>query len=142
MELVELLEGTLSGMGYDLIDVERSNSGRLLRVFIDKSDGITVDDCALVSNQLSRLLEVEAVDYDRLEISSPGLDRPLRGERDFKRFEGEKAMVRVRVPIEGQRNFVGILREADAQTLRIEVDGVLVSIPMVSIEKARLIPQF
>jgi ribosome maturation factor RimP len=142
MELVELLEGTLSGMGYDLIDVERSNSGRLLRVFIDKSDGITVDDCALVSNQLSRLLEVEAVDYDRLEISSPGLDRPLRGERDFKRFEGEKARVRVRVPIEGQRNFVGILREADAQTLRIEVDGVLVSIPMVSIEKARLIPQF
>jgi ribosome maturation factor RimP len=142
MELVELLESTLSGMGYELIDVERSNSGRLLRVFIDKSDGITIDDCALVSNQLSRVLEVEAVDYDRLEVSSPGLDRPLRDVKDFKRFEGEKARIRVRVPVAGQKNFVGILRDADAQVLRIEVDGALVSIAMDSIEKARLIPQF
>ena len=142
MELVELLENTLTGMGYELIDVDRSNSGRLLRIFIDKPDGISVDDCALVSNQLSRVFEVEAIDYDRLEVSSPGMDRPLRRAKDFKRFEGEKAKIRVSVPINGQRNFVGILRQADAQTLRIEVDGALVSIAIDSIEKARLVPQF
>lgn len=142
MELAELLENTLTGMGYELIDVDRSNSGRLLRVFIDKPEGISVDDCALVSNQLTRVFEVEAIDYDRLEVSSPGMDRPLRRAKDFKRFEGEKAKIRVSVPINGQRNFVGILRQTDARTLCIEVDGALVSIAIDSIEKARLVPQF
>jgi ribosome maturation factor RimP len=142
MELAELVESTLAGMGYELVDVDRSNGGRMLRVFIDKPDGITVDDCALVSNQLTRVFEVEAIDYDRLEISSPGMDRPLRGVKDFRRFSGEKAKIRVRVPINGQRNFVGILRDADDQTLKIEVDGILVSIAVDSIDKARLVPQF
>lgn len=142
MELAELLENTLTGMGYELIDVDRSNSGRLLRIFIDKPDGISVDDCALVSNQLTRVFEVEAIEYERLEVSSPGMDRPLRRAKDFKRFEGEKAKIRVNVPINGQRNFVGILRQTDARTLSIEVDGALVSIAIDSIEKARLVPQF
>lgn len=141
MDLLELLERTLPGLGYELVDVERSNHGKLLRVFIDKADGISVDDCALVSNHLSHLFQVEGVDYDRLEISSPGLDRPLRQVKDFKRFEGEKASVRTNMAYNGQRNFVGILRGADAETLKLEIDGALVSLDIADIRKARLVPE-
>jgi ribosome maturation factor RimP len=140
MDLNELLEKTLAGLGYEIVSVERSNHGRLLRIFIDKPGGITVDDCARASNQLTRVFAVEGVNYDRLEVSSPGLDRPLKRLQDFKRFAGEKAQVRLRVPLNGRRNFVGILRGADDTTLRIEVDGTLLSIEMASVEKARLVP--
>lgn len=141
MELLELLERTLPGLGYGLVDIERYNHGKLLRVYVDKPDGITVDDCALVSNHLIRLFQVEGVDYDRLEISSPGLDRPLRQVKDFQRFEGEKASVRMNMALNGQRNFVGILRGADSEKVNIEIDGTLVSLDMADIRKARLIPE-
>ena len=141
MDLLELLERTLPGLGYELVDVERSNHGKLIRVFIDKPEGISVDDCALVSNHLSHLFEVEGVDYERLETSSPGLDRPLRQLKDFQRFEGEKASVRTNMAYNGQRNFVGILRGADAETLKLEIDGALVSLDIADIRKARLVPE-
>ncbi len=141
MDLLELLERTLPGLGYEFVDMERSNHGKLLRVFIDKVDGISVDDCALVSNHLSRLFEVEGIDYDRLEVSSPGLDRPLRTVKDFQRFEGEKASVRMNMALDGQRNFVGILRGADQDTVRMEIDGHMVSLEIADIRKARLIPE-
>ena len=141
MDILELLERTLPGLGYELVDVERSNHGKLLRVFIDKPEGISVDDCALVSNHLSRLFQVEGVDYDRLEVSSPGLDRPLRRVSDFKRFEGEKASIRMNVALNGQRNFVGVLRGANEETVTMEIDGVLISLDMADIRKARLIPE-
>ena len=142
MDISDLLESTLSGMGYELVDYDRPNKGRQLRVFIDKPEGITIDDCAFVINQLSRVLAVEEIDYDRLEVSSPGMDRPLKRAKDFNRFAGEKAKVRVRVPINGQRNFVGILRGADDHRLNLEVDGGLVSIELESVDKARLVPEF
>ncbi len=141
MDLFELLERTLPSLGYELVDVERSNHGKLLRVFIDKPEGISVDDCALVSNHLSHLFQVEGIEYDRLEVSSPGLDRPLRQLRDFQRFEGEKASVRTNMAHNGQRNFVGILRGADSETVKLEIDGTLVSLEIADIKKARLIPQ-
>ena len=141
MDPLELLERTLPGLGYELVDVERSNHGKLLRVYIDKPDGITVDDCGLVSNHLIRLFQVEGVDYDRLEVSSPGLDRRLRQVKDFQRFEGEKASVRMYMALNGQRNFVGILRGADTDSLKMEIDGTLVSLDMADIRKARLIPE-
>ena len=136
-----MLERTLPGLGYELVDVERSNHGRLLRVFIDRAEGITVDDCALVSNHLSHLFQVEGIDYDRLEVSSPGLDRPLRQIKDFQRFEGEKASVRMNMALNGQRNFVGVLRGADEQTVTMEIDGTLVSLELADIRKARLVPE-
>jgi ribosome maturation factor RimP len=139
MDLTGLLEKTLSGLGYELVYSEWAGRG-LLRIFIDKPGGIGVEDCAFVSNHLTRLFPVEGINYERLEVSSPGLDRPLRRLQDFKRFEGEKARVRMRIPLNGQRNFVGILRGADEQNLRIEVDGTLVSLAMASVEKARLVP--
>ena len=76
--LEEILQPTLGGMGYELVDVQQSNGGRLLRIFIDKPGGVTIDDCAGATRHLQRVFAVEGIDYDRLEISSPGLDRPLR----------------------------------------------------------------
>jgi ribosome maturation factor RimP len=141
MDLHQLVEKTLEGLGYELVDLERSAKGRLMRVFIDKAGGVNLDDCAAVSQHLSHVLTVENVDYDRLEISSPGLDRPLRNERDFVRFAGLQARVKVRVPIEGQRNFVGVLRQAAGGKVQLEVDGRMVTIDLGNLDKARLVPQ-
>ena len=140
MDLQALLETTLSGLGYELVDLERSGKGRLLRVFIDKAGGVSVDDCAVVSHHLSRVLTVENVAYDRLEVSSPGLDRLLKKERDFVRFTGQKARVKLRVPVDGQRNFVGVLRETRAGKVQLETDGKLLSLDLDNLEKARLVP--
>ena len=142
MDLNGLLETTLGGMGYELVGVERPAKGRLLRIYIDKPGGITVEDCAAVSNQVGRVLAVENVAYDRLEVSSPGLDRLLKGERDFARFAGQRVRVKARVAVEGQRNFVGVLREASAGRLQLEVDGRLLSLEIGNVETARLVPEF
>jgi ribosome maturation factor RimP len=140
MDLAGLMESTLAGLGYELVDMERSARGKLLRVFIDKPNGVSVDDCAVVSRHLTRVLAVENVDYDRLEVSSPGLDRPLKRERDFVRFAGQKARITLRVPLDGQRNFVGVLREAAAGKVSLEVDGRTLSLDLGNLEKARLVP--
>jgi len=141
MDLHPLLESTLNGLGYELVELEISNRGTMLRVFIDKPNGINIDDCTLVSNHLSRLLAVELdYDYDRLEVSSPGLDRPLRKEADFKRFAGEKAQIKLRVPKDGQRKFSGVLRDVHNGILQLEVDGELLSLDLANLDKARLIP--
>ncbi len=142
MDLQGLLENTLAGLGYELVDLERSPKGALLRIFIDKPGGITVEDCALVSNHLDRVFTVENVAYDRLEISSPGLNRPLRKAEDFVRFSGQKAKLKLRVPLEGQRNFVGVIRECEAGKVGIEVDGRVLSVDLGNVDKARLMPAF
>ena len=156
MDLSSLLETTLAGLGYELVDMERSGQGRMMRVFIDKpggtgidkpggtgSDkpgGINLDDCAAVSNHLSRVLTVENVSYERLEVSSPGLDRPLKKERDFVRFAGQKVRVKVRVPVEGQRNFVGVLGDTREGKVALEVEGKTVVFDLANLDKARLVP--
>ena len=140
MDLNDILETTVTGMGYELAGFERPGRGRLLRVYIDKPAGVSVDDCAAVSHQLTRVLTVENVSYDRLEVSSPGLDRLLSKEGDFMRFAGHKARVRMRVPLEGQRNFTGVLREVGAGRVQMEVDGRIISLEMGEMESARLVP--
>lgn len=143
MELQPLIETTLTGLGYELVDLELSNRGRLIRIFIDKPAGVTVDDCALVSNHVSRLLAVEMdFDYDRLEVSSPGLDRPLRKEADFERFAGQEAQIRLRIPLEGQRKFQGVLRGVKDGAVLLEVEGAVLSLNLGNLEKARLVPRF
>ena len=143
MELNSLLESTLQGLGYELVDLELSNHGKLLRVFIDKPDGISVEDCVLVSNHISRLLAVEMdFDYDRLEVSSPGLDRPVKKEADFVRFSGEKAQVKLRVPLQGRKKFVGTLKGVQDGYLQLEVEGAVIALDLTNIDKARLVPQF
>ncbi len=143
MDLNGVLEPTIVGLGYELVDLELSNRGRLIRLFIDKPNGVTVDDCVLVSNHVGRVLAVELdFDYDRLEVSSPGLDRPLRKEADFCRFEGEKAQIKLRVPLDGRKSFVGVLRGVESGVLSLEVDGKLLAIDLSNLDKARLVPNF
>jgi len=130
-------------LGYEMVDLEVSNRGKLLRLFIDKPDGVNIDDCVLVSNQVGNLLSVEhEIDYDRLEVSSPGLDRVLKKDADFVRFTGQRAQVKVRMPIEGRKNFIGLLKGLDQDDLLLEVEGVQLKIPLANIDKARLNPEF
>ncbi len=142
MQLVELIEKAVNGLGYELVDFETSPRARLLRVFIDKEAGISVDDCAAVSHHLTRLFTVENVDYDRLEVSSPGLDRPLKKAADYARFVGEDVQFKLRVAVGNQRNFRGtILGEVDGQ-VRFSVEGEERAFALENIEKARLVPKF
>lgn len=140
MDLQALLEKTLPGLGYEFVDLSLGNHGKYLQVFIDKPGGVLVEDCVAVSNHLSRLLAVDLYDYDRLEVSSPGLDRPLRKETDIERFRGAKAQLKLRVPIGGRRNVVGVLGELKNGMLELEVDGAMQSFEWSNVDKARLVP--
>lgn len=142
MALFKLLESTLNGMGYELVDVEQLSRGKLLRVFVDKPGGINVDDCVAVSDHLGKLLAVENIDYSRLEVSSPGLDRPLKKEADFIRFKGEQVKLKLRASLQGQRNFVGVIRETNNGILKLEIEGNELDIRIDNLEKARLVPKF
>ena len=145
MDLNSLLETTVTGLGYELVDVELSPRARTIRVFIDAPDkdgGIDVEDCAKVSNQLTRVFEVENIDYDRLEISSPGMDRVVKKEADFARFAGYDIQIKLRIPHNNRRNFQGeLLGCVDGKVgLRLEKDDV--ELEFNNIEKARLVPRF
>jgi len=142
-DLYSLIERSVTQLGYEMVDLEVSNRGKLLRLFIDKPEGITIDDCVLISNQVGNVLAVENdIDYDRLEVSSPGLDRVLKKDADFIRFTGERAQVKTRMPIEGRKNFVGVLRGLENGELLIEVEEQLHKVAMTNIDKARLSPEF
>jgi ribosome maturation factor RimP len=140
--LAEVVEATVHGMGYELVDMQVSRRGGLVRIFLDRPGGVTVDDCAGVSRQLQRVLAVEGIDYERLEVSSPGLDRPLRGERDFARFAGRLVEVRMRLPdAGGRRRFTGRVRAVGAGVVTLEVDGRALALNLDAMERARLVPE-
>jgi ribosome maturation factor RimP len=159
-DLHTLVSRTVAQLGFELIDFEVANRGKLLRVFIDKlnpkdkKDSVNIDDCVLVSNQLGNVLTVEHdIDYDRLEVSSAGMDRVLRNEKDFLRFLGERAQVKLKVGIKDhatksvetslpRKTFLGVLKGVDNQHLMLECDGVEYALPLSSIDKARLSPAF
>lgn len=143
LDLHALLEQSVTQMGYEMVDLEISSRGKLLRLFIDKPGGVNIDDCALVSEQVSNLLAVEHdVDYDRLEVSSPGLDRVLKKESDFTRFAGSKVQLKVRMPVEGRKNFTGILRGIEQGMVQVETEAGVQSFALSNIDKARLSPEF
>ena len=142
LSLEKVVEPAVSGLGYELVDVQASNGGRFVRLFIDKPGGITVEDCAAVSRHLTRVLAVEGIEYERLEVSSPGLDRPLRKAADFERFAGKRAEVRMRTPdAGGRRKFVGVLRGAAEGRVNLELDGRLVALALEDLERAKLVPE-
>jgi ribosome maturation factor RimP len=140
LEREDWLRETLGGLGYELVDLESSRGG-LLRVFIDTPRGITVDDCARVSNHLSRALAVEGIDYERLEVSSPGLDRPLKRLEDYGRFAGRRASVRLRLPRDGRRRFEGLLAGVEEGSVLLEVEGERLRFAFAEIDRARLVPE-
>jgi ribosome maturation factor RimP len=112
-----------------------------VRVFIDKPNGVDVEDCARVSDHLTRLFAVESVDFDRLEVSSPGLDRALKKAADFARFEGSEADMRLAVPIDGSRRVKGILRGCDGDTVTVDTKDGMRAIALADIARARLVPK-
>jgi ribosome maturation factor RimP len=107
---------------------------------MDSPRGITVEDCAKVSNHLSRALAVEGIDYERLEVSSPGLDRPLKRPEDFTRFAGQKASVKLRLPLQGRRRYEGKLSGIEEGKVILEVEGERMSFAFADIDRARLVP--
>lgn len=141
MELSSLLESTLSGLGYELVAWERAGRG-LMRVFIDKPEGINVDDCVTVSNHLTRLFAVENVAYDRLEVSSPGLDRPLTKAADFSRFAGQMVNVKLRVPMDARKKFSGKLLGLENDKISLDVNGSVILLDWNNLDSVRLKPEF
>lgn len=142
-DLHGLIERSVTQLGFELVDLEMSNRGMLLRVFIDKPEGITIDDCVLVSNQLGNVLAVENdIDYDRLEVSSPGMDRVLKKPADFERFIGQRATVKLRIPMDTRKKLLGVIRGIEADVLSIECEETVFKVALSNIDKARLAPEF
>jgi ribosome maturation factor RimP len=143
-ELTRLLEPTIEQLGYELADLELKLAGRdsLVRVFIDKPEGVGLEDCETVSRQVSAVLDVEdpVPGHYVLEVSSPGLDRKLTKSAHYRRYVGDDIRVQLRFPIEGRRKFRGRLAAASDETIQIEVDGQLHELPIATIDTARLVP--
>ncbi|RJR42356.1 MAG: ribosome maturation factor RimP [Desulfobacteraceae bacterium] len=143
---MDLTEPILADMGFELVDLEYlMERGRwILRLYIDTEKGVTLDDCARVSRELGDVMDVHDVIEHRyvLEISSPGLDRPLRREKDFIRVIGKRIKVRMVAPIQGRRNFTGYLVDFQEGNLFMETNGEKVSLPRSDVEKANLVYEF
>ena len=140
-DIEDFIEKIVSQLGYELVDVEIINHGQLLRIFIDKPNVIDIDDCVLVSNQLNHALSVEEeYSFDRLEVSSPGIDRVIKRLEDFDRFKGEKVKIKLRSIFLNRKNFSGILRGIKGKNILLEFDGSIIEISHENIDRARLDP--
>ena len=157
----EAIAATVSGLGYELVDVERAQRG-LLRITIDRIPGrsyrigrgpdaaldagaaVTVDDCEAVTRQLQYVLEVEGLDYARLEVSSPGLDRPLKREADYLRFAGQLVRITLKTPFEGRKAWEGLLSQGEGESWNLgfkngKTEQVL-GFSLHEVREARLVP--
>ncbi len=157
MNLEQLVEQTIGGLGYELVDLERAANG-LIRVFMDDAKherDITVEDCEAASRQLSYVFEVENVNYERLEVSSPGIDRPLKKLADFVRFAGQPVSVKLKLPVDlggaGRKNFTGTLQavneaapETEQLSMVFEREGAeqVLTFGLMDVDKARLVPVY
>ena len=169
--LQDVVAATVEGLGYELVELELAGRG-LLRVFIDvrpgqgrpagaadgdptsaqpapggaSAEGVSLEDCERVSRQLTRVFEVEGIDYARLEVSSPGLERPLKKPADFERFAGSQITLRLKQPLDGRRNFEGPLRAVGEGRFELEFQGKdgpgVLSFVFDDVDKARLVPKF
>jgi ribosome maturation factor RimP len=143
-ELRKLLEPAIERLGYELSDLEANLGGKggVLRIFIDHPDGIGLEDCEKVSLAVSAILDIEdpLPGQYSLEVSSPGLDRKLTKVEHFQRFVGETLKVQMRFPVEGRKRFRGTLVSSDDENIVVEVDGTSHSLPLATIDTARLVP--
>jgi ribosome maturation factor RimP len=144
VQLTELIENTVVGLGYELVEFERTGGGEF-RVFIDQPAGIAIEDCEKVTRQLQHVLTVDNIDYERLEVSSPGLDRPLRKLADFERFAGSEATVTLKKPLDGRKSYRGVLHAPNGETISLEFEGkegpAKLDFTLADIDRARLIPK-
>lgn len=143
IQVWELVEAVCKDDGMELVFVEyrREAAGRVLRLYVDRPGGITLDDCVAVSREISDLLDVHLEDVGpyRLEVSSPGVDRPLGRPSDFERFKGEEVRIKTTVPIDGQKNFKGVLEDLIDNRVRVDLGDRCMEIPLAEISKARLV---
>jgi len=141
-EVREVVEPILQSQGYELVDLEyqRESRGWVLRIYLDREGGITLDDCTGVSHEVGAVLEVKDVIPNAyvLEVSSPGLTRPLKKPEDYNRFRNQLVKIKLFQPLDGRRNFKGILLGLERETVRVEADGQVFEIPLQSIAKANL----
>jgi ribosome maturation factor RimP len=137
--LERMVAAVVAGLGYEFVKLQAN--GRMLRVFIDHAKGVNVEDCARVSEHLTRLFEVERVDFSRLEVSSPGLDRELVKPADFTRFAGRQVKLKLKAPVDGRRHFAGTLRGLKEGAIELDQESGRVSILLDDVAKARLVPQ-
>jgi ribosome maturation factor RimP len=139
----QLIELPVESLGYELVGVEYIKGGQdtVLRIYIDAEQGISIEDCERVSHQVSGILDVEEpiTSAYSLEVSSPGFDRPLFKATDFERFAGSPAKVSLKIPVNGRRNFTGVLQGFDNENILIEVDGEEYELPFSRLARARLI---
>ncbi len=147
--LEPLVAKAVGALGFELADLEISNRGMFLRVFIDKpgqkpvrgGEAIGLADCEAATRQLQRVLEVEGVEYDRLEVSSPGLDRKLKKPSDFERFAGDEIEVRLRRLVDGRRRLVGTIIGVVGECVEVEAAEGRFKFELVDLERARLVPK-
>jgi ribosome maturation factor RimP len=142
--LIALAEPLLGTLGYELVDLEYApaHARALLRVFIDRPEGVGLDDCERVSREISALFDVEdpVPTAYTLEVSSPGLDRVLRTPAHFQRFVGQRVRLELHNPRDGRRRYTGRLEALNAEGIELNVDGAMVSVPFAEIGRARLAP--
>lgn len=142
-QIQQLIKGAVKALGYDLWGVQLISQGRqkTLRIYIDSPQGITVDDCAAVSHQVSGILDVEDPIRDRytLEVSSPGIDRPLFALAQYQHYVGQFIKVKLRVPFEGRRNFAGMLTGVEGEDIVIQIDDEEYLLPYETIDKANIV---
>lgn len=144
--VTELIEPVVRDENLELVDVEYKKEGKnwYLRIYIDKDGGVSVEDCQKVSRQIEDMIQIDEIIHSAyiLEVSSPGLDRPLKKEKDLLRSIGKKVSVTTYSPIDKQRNFVGIIKDFSNQTLSLDVNGKSVAIPFEIIANTKLVIEF
>ena len=138
-----LVSPALEAIGIELLEIEyrKEHGDQMLRLFIDREEGVDLSTCTLATKAIQDLIEQEKIKYDHLEISSPGFNRLLKKDKDFLKFQGERVKVRTLQPLEGQKNFQGLLRVVDEQNLNLEIEGELKPIPREMVSIVRLDPE-
>lgn len=141
--LEDLIAPILEEIGIELLEVEyrKENGDQMLRIFIDREEGVDLNTCTQATRAVQDRIDQENIEYDHLEMSSPGLNRLLKKEKDFIRFQGERVKVRTLQPLEGQKNFQGRLGHVDEKVLHLEIDGQKIPIPRDIISIVRLDPE-
>lgn len=141
-----LIEPVVTSMGFELWGIDYLSQGKHSRlvIYIDNPDGVTVDDCADISRQVGAVLDVEdpIVGEYHLEVSSPGMDRPLFTLDHFKRYAGHVVALKLRVPFEGRRKYQGLLAGTEGDEVLLQLDGEEYCFPVDTIDQARIVPQF
>jgi len=140
--ILHIAEPLLVGKNMELVDLEfrKEGVGKVLRLFIDKTGGVTVEDCANISRELSTLMDVNEIIEEKyvLEVSSPGLRRPLKKIDDFKKFKGKLVLIKTKEPIENRKVFKGYLKDTNDEGIEMDIDGLLYSLSFQQIHKANL----